>query len=107
MRKHTIIPCPACKGTGQKFNTNTHEYEEKKCTACKGSKIYDSEKAVDGPLERKQGDLIVKKTLMLKSTSFSHFIKLCKNCGIILPTRSTALSMRCQLKKEGESLLKW
>jgi len=107
MGKHTVIPCPVCKGTGKKFDTNIREYVNQECTACRGSKIYDSIESVGGPKADKRRDFKIREELMSKSTSFFNFAKLCRSHGFAAPSRNSAYSLRGRIKGKGGSLSKW
>ena len=37
-----IIPCPCCKGSGKRYDTDTAEWTDEVCTACKGSKVLET-----------------------------------------------------------------
>ena len=47
MRRHNI-PCPCCNGSGEYFDDDINILKVKKCTACRGSKIFPLSKFFDG-----------------------------------------------------------
>jgi len=112
-KEYINIPCPVCKGTGQKFDTSAREYVDQPCTACKGSKryIYDAKEEMQKARQKQAESFLsmheARAKTMKGTTNWKDFVCACERSGLGTFTRRQTYQVRRVLKKHGYEVPRW